>query len=128
MKLLLTVRLYWLALAILVIGWSVNLYEELARPTVDWRDAAGIPALLIISITLASLIQARKKLSTHPTALVRMSMPRYTIAGLALVGLICVILLGFFAMAANSLWVRFDLFAMAFGGFLGCVAFLMPRE
>jgi hypothetical protein len=128
MNLLLAVRLYWLALAILLIGWSVNLYEELARPTVDWRDAAGIPVLMIISITLASLIQSRNKLSSQPTAFVRVSTTRYTIAGLALVGLICVVLLCFFAMAANSLWVRFDLFAMAFGGFLWCVAFLMRRE
>jgi len=39
MKVLTVVHIYLLAMAILVIGWSVNMYEALARLTVDWRDA-----------------------------------------------------------------------------------------
>lgn len=95
MKVLTIGRLYWLAVAILVIGWSANLYEALARPTVDWRDAVGIPSLIMISITLGALIQARKKRSIGPTVFVKTSAARYAIAGLALVGLIGAVLLGF---------------------------------
>ena len=97
MKVLTIERLYWLAIAILVIGWSVNLYEALARPTVDRREAAGIPSLVMISITLILLTQARKKLLTDPTALVRIGATRYAIAGLALVGLLGAVLLGLLA-------------------------------
>lgn len=88
MKVITVVRLYWLAVAILVIGWSINLYEALARPAIDWRAAVGIPSLAMISITLIALTQARKKLSAAPTAVVKISATRYAIAGLALVGLI----------------------------------------
>lgn len=97
MKVITVVRLYWLAVAILVIGWSINLYEALARPTIDWRAAVGIPSLAMISITLIALTQARKKLSADPTAVVKISATRYAIAALALVGLIGAVLLGFLA-------------------------------
>jgi hypothetical protein len=97
MKVLTVVRLCWLALAILVIGWSINLYGALARPTVDWRDAAGMPSLGMIFIALGALIQARKRFSADPTALVRTSATRYAIAGVALVGLIGAVLLGLLA-------------------------------
>jgi hypothetical protein len=97
MRVLTVLRLCWSALAILVIGWSINLYEALARPTVDWRDAAGMPSLGMILIALGALIQARKKLSADPTALVRTSATRYAIAGVTLVGLIGAVLLGLLA-------------------------------
>ena len=85
MKILTVVRLYWLAIAIMLIGWCINLYGALGRPTVDWRNAAGVPSLATVFITLILLAQARRKLATDPTALVRMGMLRSVITGAALV-------------------------------------------
>jgi hypothetical protein len=61
MKATTVVRLYWLVTAALLIGWSINLYEALTRPTVDWLDAADLPLLVIISFTLIMLVRARNQ-------------------------------------------------------------------
>ena len=88
------VRLYSLVLASLVIGWFINLYQALTRTTVDWFDAAAIPLLVVIVLTFIMLMRARTKAAVSPAAFVRSGAGRYVVAGLAAVGLFCVVLLG----------------------------------
>jgi hypothetical protein len=97
MKLLTAVRIYWVAAAMLLIGWCINLYQALSRPTVDWRQAAGMPSLAMILIVLTLLTQARRKLSEEPTARAGAVVARYMVAGLALMGLIGIVVLGLLA-------------------------------
>jgi hypothetical protein len=58
-----------------------------------WRDAAGVPLLVMICVTLILLLQAGSKRSADKVALVGTA--RYFLAGLAAAGLIASALLGF---------------------------------
>lgn len=95
MKAATVVRLYWLVLAALLIGWFVNLYQALTRSTVDWIDASGMRLLVIILVTLVMLMRARTRAAAGPAALVRIGAGRYVLAGLAAVGLVFAAILGF---------------------------------
>jgi hypothetical protein len=95
MKALTVVRPYWLVTAALLIGWSINLYEALTRPTVDWVDAADLPLLVIISFTLIMLAQARTRGTDDGAAPVKKGAARYIVAGLAVAGLVAAVVLGF---------------------------------
>jgi hypothetical protein len=94
MKAATVVRLYCLVLAALLIGWFINLYQALTRPTVDWFDAAAMRLLVIIFVTLIMLMRARTKAAASPAAFVRIGAGRYVVAGLAAVGLVFAVLLG----------------------------------
>jgi hypothetical protein len=48
MKAKTAIRLYCVALIMLLGGWCINLVAALNRPTVDWRDAAGAPMLVLL--------------------------------------------------------------------------------
>lgn len=48
MKAKTAMRLYCVALIMLLGGWCINLIAALNRPTVDWRDAAGAPMLVLL--------------------------------------------------------------------------------
>lgn len=97
MKVLTVVRLHWLALAGLVIGWSVNFYEALSRPTVDRHNAQGFFLLALIGATLIQLTKARRMLAVDPSAVMPIEATRYVIAALALAALVGAVLLGIHA-------------------------------
>jgi hypothetical protein len=94
MKAATVVRLYCIVLAALLIGWFINLYQALARPTVEWLDAAGMRLIVIIFVALIMLMRARIKAAAGPAAFARMRTGRYVVAGLAAVGLVVAVLLG----------------------------------
>jgi hypothetical protein len=91
MKAATAVRLYYLVLAALLIGWSINLYQAFTRPTIDWLDAVGMRLLVI---TLIMLMRAQTKAAANPAAFVLIGTGRYVVAGLAAVGLVFAVLLG----------------------------------
>ena len=95
MKALTLVRLYGVVAMALVACWCINLYEALAQPALDWRDAAEAPLLVMIFLTLILLVQARAKLTAVPTAAVEKRTGRYLVAGLAAAGLVAAVLIGF---------------------------------
>lgn len=88
------VRLYYLATAALLVGWLINLYEALTRPTINWRDAMGVQLLVIIFVTLIMLARVRRNVLADQAAFVRIGAGRYIVAGLAAAGLVVAVLLG----------------------------------
>jgi hypothetical protein len=86
MRLITVVRIYYFALAILVVGWMGNLILALRSPIINWRDALGLPSLALIVVTLSVLLQARSKLKQNPDAAIEINGVRYVLVG-AVVGL-----------------------------------------
>jgi hypothetical protein len=97
MKAKTAIRLYCVALIMLLGGWCINLVAALNRPTVDWRDAAGAPMLVLVWITLTMLLRARSKVTADLSASIRLGTGRYVLVGLTAGGLIAAFLLGFHA-------------------------------
>ena len=95
MKAITVLRLYYLVTAALLVGWSINLYEALTRPTVDWLDAAGLQLLVIIFATFILLARVRNNVAAEAAGLVRTGAGRYVVGGLAAAGLVAAVLLGF---------------------------------
>jgi hypothetical protein len=83
MKVRKVVVLYRAALVVLLAGWFINLLDALHHPKVDWRDAAGLPALVLVFSILALLTQARRRLLANPSASLEISASRYVLAGCA---------------------------------------------
>jgi hypothetical protein len=90
------VLLYRTTLVILLGGWCINLLAALHRPTVDWRDVAGMPALVLVFINLALLSSARRRLTADPSASIEISASRYVLAGCAAAGCVVAAVLGYY--------------------------------
>jgi hypothetical protein len=82
MRLISTIRIYYFALAILVVGWIANLVQALRQPNVSWRDASGFSVLALMFIALSALIQARKKLKQSSDTALKTNAARYVLAGI----------------------------------------------
>jgi hypothetical protein len=82
MRLVTAIRIYYFALAILVVGGIANLVEALRKPNFSWRDALGFSLLALIFIALSALIQAQEKLKQSSDTAFKIHAARYVLAGL----------------------------------------------
>ena len=97
MKRVVVLRLFYvLALAELT-AWSINLYQALKQPVIDWREAAAAPLLVAIFTALLMAEHLRNRLSADPTASPRMQTWRYVAAGFMIAGLVAAFILGYHA-------------------------------
>jgi len=94
MRLISTIRIYYFALAILVVGWIANLVQALRQPNVSWRDASGFSVLALMFIALSALIQARKKLKQSSDEAFKTNAARYALAGIVVGAALAFFLLG----------------------------------
>jgi hypothetical protein len=97
MRLITAVRIYFFALAILVVGWIANLIVVLRRPIFDWRDEWGISSLVLIVITLGALDRARRRLKQSPDAVIKVSGVRYVLVGVVVAVAVVSFLIGFYS-------------------------------
>lgn len=89
-------RAYYLVTVALLAGWSINLYLALSRPTLDWRDAADVPLLVVLSFTVVMLMRVRANLGAESKA-VKVGRKVYVLAVSAVLGLVAAVLLGIYA-------------------------------
>ena len=97
MRLITVVRIYYFALAILVVGWMGNLILALRSPIINWRDALGLPSLALIVVTLSVLLQARSKLKQSPDAAIKLNGVRYVLLGAVVAVAVVSFMIGFYS-------------------------------
>jgi hypothetical protein len=94
------VRLCRFIAGALLVVWLLNLYRALTRSIIDWSDAAGMPILVTLVITLIVLQQARARVAADPTALARSRPQQLALVGMATVAAIAAFYFGFRARAS----------------------------